>query len=310
MNIRFDNQVVVITGAAGSLGRAYALDVARRGGAVVANDLGGDYHGRGSSRAVDKVVDEIRAAGGTAIANHDSVAEESGGEALCQAALNAFGKVDALINNAGNLRIAPFEEVTADDVNSLLSVHVAGAFNVTRPIYRHMKARGYGRILFTTSGAAFGNPAQAAYGAAKGGIIGLMHAVAAEGVAHGILSNGILPAAATRMVEALLPAQLAEVGANTVPFQAELQPENVAPLATYLISKQCQSNHCMYSAVGNRFARVFLGVSQGWLAGRGVVPTAEDIAARFECICDTRQFDVPANMVDEYKLISAAIARE
>lgn len=310
MQIRFDNQVVVITGAGGSLGRAYALEVARRGGAVIANDLGCDYHGSGcSTAAVDKVVHEIRAAGGVAVANYDSVATEAGGEALFRAAIDKFGRIDALINNAGNMRVAPFEDITSEDVDSLLAVHVAGAFNATRPVYRHMKARGYGRILFTTSGAAFGNPGQAGYGAAKGGIIGLMNALAAEGAPHGVLSNGILPASATRMIEALLPSQLTDVGANTTSFQGELQPENVAPLAMYLISKQCQSNHCMYSAVGNRYARVFLGLTHGWLADRGTVPSAEEIASRFDEICETKSFVIPSCMVDEYRVISEAIAK-
>lgn len=308
MVTRFDDQVVVVTGASGSLGKVYALEIARRGGAVVANDLGSDLHGHGaSSEALDQLVSDIRDVGGSAVASYDSVATEAGGDAIFRTAIDNFGRIDALINNAGNIRIAPFEETTADDVSSLLAVHIAGACNVTRPIYRHMKQRGYGRILFTSSGSAFGNPNQAAYAAAKAGMIGLMNSLSLEGEPHGVLCNAILPASATRMIGALRPENLASVAISTTEFRDSLQPENVAPLALYLISRECASTHRAFSAVGNRFAEVFLAAKIGWLAPRNTVPTVEDIAANFDRICDSDGFAIPASMVDEYRIIGEAV---
>jgi len=311
MERTFQDQVVVVTGAGGSLGRAYVAEIARRGGLIVANDVGSDMLGRGSSGdAVDQIVSEIRAAGGTAIANYDSVASEAGGEAIFRAAIDNFGRVDALINNAGNIRIAPFEETTAEDVSSLLAIHLEGAYNVTRPIFRQMKKAGYGRILFTSSGSAFGNPNQSAYAAAKAGMIGLMNSLAIEGEPHGVLCNAILPASATRMIDALLPENLTSVADSTTAFREALQPQNVAPLALYLISRECTSTHAAFSAVGNRFAQVFLGVGDGWLADRGEVPTVEDIAINFDRICSTVGFAIPASMVDEYRMIGQAVEIE
>jgi len=309
MNISFDGQVVVVTGAAGNLGRAYALEAARRGARVVANDLGADFSGRGrSGEAIDRVVDEIRAAGGRAIASYHSVAEREGGEAIFQTAIDAYGRVDALINNAGNMRVWDFEDTDPADIESLLSIHVLGAFHVTRPIYSHMKDRGYGRILFTGSGAMLGNATQTGYGASKGAIAGLMNALAVEGERYGVLCNAILPAAETRMANAMKPENFADIGARVASFAAELQPENCAAMALYLVSRECRSTHAMYSAVGNRFARIFIGANEGWLADRGVVPTVEDIAAHFDAISAERLHAIPSSMSDEYRIISAQIA--
>ena len=310
MEIRFDDQVVVVTGAAGNLGRSYALEVARRGGAVVANDLGSDARGYGrSTDALDRVVSEIRAAGGRAVASYHSVADPAGGEAIFRTAIDSFGKVDALINNAGNMRVADFEDIEPADLESLLSVHVLGAFHVTRPIYRHMKERGYGRILFTGSGAMFGNPTQAVYGSAKGAVAGLMNALAVEGAPFGVLCNAILPAAETRMSGVMKPESFIEIAKSSQKFRNELKPENCAALAVYLVSEQCRSTHAMYSAVGNRFARVFIGVNEGWLAERKTVATVEEIAGHFDRIYDPGPVSIPASMVDEYWLIDGLIGK-
>ena len=308
MTIRFDDQVVVVTGAAGALGRPYALELARRGASVVANDLGTDPTGSGrSTDALDALVAEIRAAGGKAVASHDSVADEAGGEAIFSTAIEAFGKVDALINNAGNMRVFDFEDADPAAARSLLDIHVMGAFHVTRPIYRHMKQRGGGRILFTGSGATFGSATQTGYGAAKGAIAGLMNGLSVEGAPHGVLCNAILPAAATRMAQVMNPESFVEIGKATSRFGETNTGANCTALALYLISRECQSTHAMFSAVGNRFARVFLGVNDGWLAPRDLVASVDDIAAHFAEIEEPTLSGIPSSMVDEYWMIDKLI---
>ena len=206
-NVRFDGRVAIVTGAGGGLGRTYALDLAQRGAAVVVNDLGGTFDGKGSSTSMaDTVVEEIRAAGGKAVASYDSVATAAGGEAIVQKAIDAFGRVDVLINNAGTLRNAPLDTLPDSTLDAMLEVHLKGAFYVTRPAFRRMKAQRYGRILFASSAAGiFGNDDQSAYGAAKAGTVGLMNVLSQEGKAHGVFCNALLPTAASRMGEAMSP---------------------------------------------------------------------------------------------------------
>ncbi|WP_237449883.1 SDR family NAD(P)-dependent oxidoreductase [Novosphingobium silvae] len=199
--IRFDDRVAIVTGAGGGLGRTYALELARRGARVVVNDLGGSGAGVGASKtAADSVVEEIRAAGGQAIASHESVASRESGAAIVQAALDEWGKVDILISNAGFLRNNRFEDLSDDQIDPVLDVHLKGAFYVGQPAYRAMRANGYGRILFTGSASAmFGHAWQANYAAGKGGLMGLSHVVAIEGSACGIQSNVLLPTALSRL---------------------------------------------------------------------------------------------------------------
>ncbi len=298
-DIRFDDRVVIITGAGGGLGRTYALETAKRGAKVVVNDLGGasDGTGKGSAMA-DKVVDEITAAGGTAVANYDSVATPEGGKGIIQTALDNFGTVDAVINNAGILRDKTFAKMTVDEINLVLDVHLRGAFYVTQPAFQVMKEKGYGRIVFTSSGAGiFGNFGQANYGAAKMGLVGMMHVLAVEGAKYNIKSNAIAPTAKTRMTEDLLG-----------PMAEFVAPETVTPMVVYLSSEACDVTHEIYSIGGGRFARAFVGVTPGWFAGKGAAVSAEDVSSNLATIRDTAGHTIPANIGDELGLIMKAFS--
>ncbi|MDB6103152.1 MAG: hypothetical protein JWO52_3151 [Gammaproteobacteria bacterium] len=304
--ISFAGRVAIVTGAGGGLGRDYALDLARRGAAVVVNDLGTNSDGTGApSRAADRVVEEIRAAGLTAVASYDSVAAADGGEAIVAAAIKEFGRVDVLINNAGILRNAPFDELQDSTIDAMLSVHLKGAFNVTRPAYRLMKRQRYGRILFASSAAGmFGNAEQAAYGAAKAGLVGLMNVLSQEGRAHGVLCNALLPTAQSRMGAQMSAAQMKEFGEIYAMAGPHLgnsgTPPFVTPLVVYLVSEACSSTHGIYSASLGRYARVFVAASNGWIGPRDKAPAAEDIALHFATICDQKNVTVPESLRDEF----------
>ncbi len=204
--IAFDGRVAIITGSGGGLGRTYALELARRGARLVVNDLGGAVDGTGaSSSAADRVVEEIEAAGGEAVANYDSVSTEEGGAAIVQTALDSFGTVDIVVIHAGILRDKSFAKMEAAEVEAVLDVHLKGAFYVSIPAFGIMKESGYGRFVFTSSSSGlFGNFGQANYGAAKAGLAGLSNVLAIEGQKYNILSNAIAPIALTRMTEELL----------------------------------------------------------------------------------------------------------
>ncbi|TAL04273.1 MAG: SDR family NAD(P)-dependent oxidoreductase [Rhodospirillaceae bacterium] len=309
--ISFQNRVVVITGAGNGLGRTYALDIARRGGAVVVNDLGVDIEGVGGSHAAaDKVVAEIKAAGGKAAANYDSVATTDGASRIVKAALDSFGRIDALINNAGNLRTALFENVSQEDRGSLFETHLAGTFNVTQAVWPHMKAQGYGRIVFTTSAAGMlGNPTQSAYGAAKAGITGLMNVLSQEGEPYGILCNGLMPNATGRMGEKTVKDTDPEVMKKKAPFLSalgkSLEPEFTTGMGVYLASESCKTTHSIYSSLGGRMARVFIGITEGWQGSREQPATAEDIAANIVQIRDTAgDFHIPKKLTDEHMVVT------
>ncbi|CQD13511.1 short-chain dehydrogenase/reductase SDR [Mycobacterium europaeum] len=296
--IDFTGQVAVVTGAGRGLGRLYALDLARRGAAVVVNDVGGSMRGEGADSGVaDDVVKEITKAGGSAIASYDSVANPAGGQAIIDAALDAFGRLDAVISNAGIFGSAPFEDLSLDDWARMLRVHLDGGFQLSQPAYRVMKDNGGGRFVFISSSAGvFGQPMEAHYAAAKAGLVGLTNVIAIEGEAHGIIANSVMPTGFSRMVTETVGDEkfLAESG-----FMQAIRPELVVPLVTFLASSACTFTHRNYSAAAGRYARVFVGLSEGWLADARSQPTAEDIQAHLEEISSTEKFLVPASIVDE-----------
>jgi NAD(P)-dependent dehydrogenase (short-subunit alcohol dehydrogenase family) len=293
--ISFDGRVAIVTGAGGGLGRTYALDLAARGASVVVNDLGGSVEGKGGSdAAAQKVVDEIQAKGGEAVPSYDSVSTPEGGQSIVQTALDAFGKVDVVINNAGILRDKSFLKLEWADLQAVIDVHLMGAFYVSQPAFKVMKENGYGRFVFTASNATFGNFGQTNYAAAKMGLVGLSNTLAVEGARAGILSNVIMPVAKTRMTEELLGE-----------FADYLAPELVTPMVTYLCSEANSTTHGAFSAAGGRYAAVNWTLGQGWFAGQGVRPTAEDIQSNLEQIQQPEGFIVPASTTDEIVALAA-----
>lgn len=296
--IDFTGQAVIVTGAGRGLGRLYALDVAKRGAAVVVNDIGSTMRGDGVDAAVaDSVVDEIIAAGGRAVASHDSVDTPAGGAAIVDTAVTAFGRLDAVVSNAGIFGSVAFEDLSHDDWTRMLRVHLDGGFHLAQPAYRVMKANGGGRFVFISSSAGvFGQPMEAHYAAAKTGLIGLTNVIAVEGEAHGILANAVLPTGFSRMVTETVGDEkfLAESG-----FMRAIRPELVVPLVVFLASRACTFTHRNYSACAGRYARAFVGLSDGWLADTDTEPAAEDIAEHLEQISATEKFIVPTSIVDE-----------
>ncbi len=276
--IRFDGEVAIVTGGGAGLGRSYALELAKRGGKVVVNDLGGarDGSGEGSVSAADRVVAEIRAFGGEAVASHDSVATVEGGEAIVRKAVETFGRVDIVINNAGILRDRSFLKMAPEDWNGVLSVHLSGAYNVTRPAFARMREQGYGRVVLTTSSAGlFGNFGQANYGAAKMGLVGLMNTLKLEGEKYGVKVNTVAPIAGTRLTEDVMPPEIFE----------RLKPEYVTPMVLYLCSKQCPVSGEIYDAGAGHYGRVAVLSGQGVTIGDGtVVPTPEAVRDHIKAI--------------------------
>ncbi|MBI5569421.1 MAG: SDR family NAD(P)-dependent oxidoreductase [Desulfomonile tiedjei] len=285
--IRFDEQVAVVTGAGAGLGRTYALELARRGARVVVNDLGGarDGSGGGSASPADKVVEEIRALGGEAVANYDSVSTPEGGEAIVNQAVETFGRIDILINNAGILRDKTLAKMEPAQWDAVLAVHLDGAYNVTRPALLRMRENRYGRVIVTTSAAGlYGNFGQTNYSAAKMGLVGFMNTLKLEGEKHNIKVNAIAPVATTRLTEDLLPQDL----------QAKLQPEFVAPMVLYLCSEQCPVNGAIYNAGMGYYSRAAVVTGSGAAIGSGTaVPTPEEVLAGIKQITsldDAKEF--------------------
>lgn len=301
MAIGFDEQVVVVTGAGKGLGRAYALELGQRGARVVVNDVGGFDQPEGSS--ADAVVREIEAAGGKAVASYDTVATPEGGRAIIERALESFGTVDAVIHNAGVWRHKYYEEMTADQLDPVLDVHLRGAFFVTQPAWPVMRAKGYGRIVLTSSSTgAFGRVAGTNYAAAKSGMLGLARALALEGEDHGIRTNCILPVAPFGQRGPIPPAlseQLAKAGLSA----EQAGPELVAPMTVYLASRACSVNGQAFSAGGNRFGRVFIAVADGWVHPGTGCASAEDIEAHLSEIQDLSRYAMPATSLDELSVI-------
>ncbi|XJF13027.1 SDR family NAD(P)-dependent oxidoreductase [Mycobacterium sp. AMU20-3851] len=276
----FDGRVVVVTGAGGGLGRCHALEFARRGAHVVVNDVGAAVDGTGpATSAAQAVVDEITAAGGSAVANTDSVATEEGGQGIIGSAVEAFGKVDVLVNNAGILRDAAFKNMTAAQVDAVIDVHLRGAFNVTRAAWPVLREQNYGRIIMTTSGSGlFGTFGQSNYGAAKTGLVGLMNVLAIEGQRNNILVNAISPIARTRMTE------------NTMTeLVKDLDPEDVTPVVVYLGHESCERTANIYRVGGKHVSRVFIAETAGVDLEAA---TAESFAAHIDKIDDASSFTI------------------
>jgi len=272
--IRLDGRVAIVTGAGAGLGRTYALELAKRGARVVVNDLGGarDGSGAGSAGPADRVVEEIKALGGEALASYDSVSTAAGGEAIVRQAVEAFGRVDILINNAGILRDKTLLKMEPEDWEQVRAVHLDGAYYVTRAAFRQMREQQYGRIVLTTSAAGlYGNFGQANYSAAKLGLVGLMNTLKLEGEKYHIKVNTVAPIAATRLTEDILPPDLF----------ARLQPEYVAPLVLYLCSEQCPVSGAVYNAGMGYFNRAAVLSGPGVMLSDGQqIPTPETLAAR------------------------------
>jgi NAD(P)-dependent dehydrogenase (short-subunit alcohol dehydrogenase family) len=284
----FDGKVAIITGAGGGLGRQHALLLASRGALVVVNDLGGALDGSGSDKgAAQKVVDEIVALGGVAVADTNSVSTPEGGAAIVKSAVDAYGRVDIVINNAGILRDKSFHNLTPDLMNPVFDVHLKGAFHVTQPAFVLMREQGYGRIISTSSAAGvFGNFGQANYGAAKMGLVGFMRVLAVEGAKYNIKANSIAPLALTRMTESLFSGAMAD----------KLQPGLISPIVAFLAHEDCPVSGEVYSVGGGRVARVFIGETPGYFNAN---LTMEDVRNNFEQIRNEDGYIVPANISEE-----------
>jgi NAD(P)-dependent dehydrogenase (short-subunit alcohol dehydrogenase family) len=285
--LRFDNRVVVLTGAGGGLGREYALLLASRGAKVLVNDLGGSVAGAGedASRA-QSVVTEIEIAGGVAVADHHSVDNVHDGRSIIEHALDAFGRVDVVINNAGILRDASFHKMNAEDFESVVRVHLLGAFYVTQPAFRHMRDQGYGRIVLTTSAAGlYGNFGQANYSAAKMGLVGLTKTLSQEGAKFNVRTNAIAPAAASRMTEALMPDGLKDL----------LSPAAVAPVVAFLAHESCELNGETITAFGGHVGRAFVGETTGVTAD---LISLEGVAESVDMIMERAGYTLPGSPMD------------
>jgi NAD(P)-dependent dehydrogenase (short-subunit alcohol dehydrogenase family) len=306
MPITFEGQVAIITGGAGGLGKAYANEIVRRGGAVLVNDTGGNVDGSNNSIvAALEVASVLKAIGGKAQANADTVATEEGAQAIINAALEHFGRVDIIIHSAGNLRNAPIADLRNEDRDSVLAVHLLGAFNLTKIAFPLMQRQGYGRIVYTSSASGlFGNPQQSAYGAAKAGLLGLNRIVALEGQAHGILANLLAPQAATRMAANMDENETAALLDISRHFGQAINPQWVAPLAVFLASRECNVTGEAYSAVGGRYSRIFVGLTEGWLGTQDTPASIDDVHHHFDEIRSTDVYTIPSCLKDELKSVA------
>ncbi|QRY79312.1 SDR family oxidoreductase [Pseudomonas sp. PDNC002] len=296
--LRFDGKVVIVTGAGGGIGRAHALLFAKHGAKVVVNDLGGSTHGEGANAsAADRVVAEIREAGGTAIANHDSVTD---GEKIVRQAVEEFGRIDVVVNNAGILRDKTFHKMEDADWDLVYKVHVEGSYKVTRAAWPFMREQGYGRVIFTSSTSGiYGNFGQSNYGMAKLGLYGLTRNLAIEGRKNNIFVNAIAPTGGTRMTEGLIPPQVFE----------QLKPELVSPLVVYLGSEACQETSGLFEVGGGWIGKVrwerSLGV--GFDPRKGF--SVEDVAANFAQICDFENAAHPKDNVEALREMMANLQK-
>lgn len=285
-DLEFNDRVAIVTGAGSGLGRAHALLLASRGAAVVINDISAD--------SGESVVREIVAKGGRAVADPNSVATPEGGAALVQAAVDAFGAVDIVVNNAGIVRDKTFAKMDATMFADVLAVHLNGAFNVTQPAYAIMRERNYGRIVSTSSAAGlFGNFGQTNYGAAKMGLVGFSRVIAMEGAKYGIKANVVAPIAATAMSAGLLDED----------WERRLKPELVSPAVAWLAHESCPVSGQILSAAAGRVAKVFVAETQGFY---NPDLTVEDIRDQWSVICDETGYGVPENAEGERNMLAAA----
>jgi NAD(P)-dependent dehydrogenase (short-subunit alcohol dehydrogenase family) len=290
-DLGYDGKVAIITGSGGGLGREHALLLASRGAQVVINDLGGSVSGEGGDLGpAEHTAKEINDLGGVAVADGNSVSTPEGGEAIVKTALDSFGHVDIVINNAGILRDKTFHNMTPDLLNPVLDVHLKGAFNVTRPAWVAMREQSYGRVINTSSNSGIlGNFGQSNYGAAKMGLVGFTRVLAAEGAKYNIKVNAIAPVAKTRMTEELLGG----VG-------DKLDPKLVSPIVAWLAHEDCPVTGEIYSAAGGRIARMFIGLTQGYYNAK---LTLEDVRDNFEQIRSEDGYIVPSGPGDELALL-------
>ncbi|HEY0147635.1 MAG TPA: SDR family NAD(P)-dependent oxidoreductase [Allosphingosinicella sp.] len=292
MSIRFDNRVAIVTGAGGGLGRAYALDLARRGARVVVNDLGAARDGSGSSDAAAKVVEEIEAAGGVAIANGANVTDAEQVEAMVAAAREAWGGVHILINNAGILRDKSFAKMSIDDFRAVVEVHLTGAAICTKMVWETMREQAYGRILMTASSTGlYGNFGQANYGAAKLGLAGFAKTLHLEGAKYNVRVNTIAPTAATRMTEDIFPPEMLSL----------FNPENVVPAALYLVSEDAPSNMIVGAGAGVVQA-AYATLTPGYALPEGR-RTVEEVAENWAKVIDRTNEIVPGSGAEQAMLI-------
>jgi NAD(P)-dependent dehydrogenase (short-subunit alcohol dehydrogenase family) len=263
MAISFDGQVALVTGAGAGLGRAYALDLAKRGAKVVVNDLGGDPHGQGENRsAAQKVVDEIKAAGGEAVPNYNSVAEYDGGYNMVKTAIDTWGRLDVVICNAGILRDVAFHNMSEEDWDKVFAVHIKGSFTVLRAAWPVFRQQSYGRVVITTSSSGiYGQFGQANYGAAKTAMLGLMNVLKQEGAKYNVNVNTIAPVAGTRLTATVMPKEMLD----------KLTPEHVVPAVVYMVSKECQDTGVIIEAGAGNFNRAAI------VKGRGLTPGMDDV---------------------------------
>ncbi|HVA74071.1 MAG TPA: SDR family oxidoreductase [Acidimicrobiales bacterium] len=290
-DLGYDGKVAIITGAGGGLGRQHALLLASRGARVVVNDLGGSVSGEGADKGpAETAAQEIRDLGGEAVSDANSVSTPEGGEGIVQTALDAYGKVDIVINNAGILRDKTFHNMTRDLLEPVIDVHLKGAFYVTRPAWVKMREQGYGRIVNTSSGSGIlGNFGQSNYGAAKMGLVGLTRVLANEGAKYNIKVNAIAPIARTRMTEELMG-----------PAADKLDPELVSPIVAWLVHEDTPVTGEIFTVGGGRVARFFIGMTHGYYNPK---MTVEDVRDHFAEIRDEKGYTVPANPGDEMKLM-------
>jgi NAD(P)-dependent dehydrogenase (short-subunit alcohol dehydrogenase family) len=293
-----------VTGARRELGRAHALELAARGAAVVVNGTPG-------SPGLEDVVAEIRAAGGTATASPRNVATRKGGAAAVDDAIQAYGRLDIVVNNAGILRTGLFEDLTDEDLDALLDIHLKSLFYVCQPALAIMRQAGYGRIVTTGSNSTFGMSGLASYAAAKGGVMSFTKCLGIEGAADGVLTNCVFPNAATPAMENDPVPGFEDDTRLIAAFEMvadRFDTAMVTPLVVYLASPECTANGESFSALGGRFARVFYGVTEGWHAPPGAV-TADDIAANAGQIIQAEPHLIVDSITDEYEAVARQVSQ-
>jgi NAD(P)-dependent dehydrogenase (short-subunit alcohol dehydrogenase family) len=295
--LRFDGRVAVVTGAGQGLGRQHALELAARGAKVVVNDLGGALDGSGSSTGpAAAVAEEITKNGGEAVANTDNVATPEGAQAIVQAALNAFGRIDIVINNAGILRDKSFKNMAPEEFDQVIAVHLRGSFLVTHAAWPHLREQAYGRVVMTSSPAGlFGNFGQANYSSAKMGLVGLTKTLAAEGAKYNIKVNAIAPIAWTRMTEELFPPE----------YKDKLSVELVTPVVAWLAHESNEGTGETYSVGGGRVARVFVAEGPGFTGQGGL--SVEDVRDNWQQINETEPYLLAKNIGEQTMAVFNAI---